>query len=557
MVVGDLNRDDKADLAITNYGDNTVSVLLGNGDGTFHAHVDYPTGNHPGSVAIGDFNGDGQPDLAVANAGDYQNPRTVRVLLGDGEGRFQVHVSYPTDDYISSIAVGDFNGDGKPDLVMANSEVNSVSLLLGNGDGSFQMHVDYATGNGPSLIVGDFNHDGKLDLAVANYEDDTMSVLLGDGNGTFQPHVDYPTGHSPSSLAVGDFNGDGKLDLAVANTSGNSVSVLLGSGDGTFHAHVDYPTGNHPGSVAVGDFNADGKPDLALVNVYQSDRTVSVLMGNADGTFQASMNYASGQVLDAATPADFNMDGALDLAVSTPFNSATILLNIRGTKAELRSSANPSTFGQAVNLTATIQASLNAAVSGTPTGTITFVDGTETLGSQNLNENGVATISIDNLIAGTNDITAVYRGDVNFNPATSAVLTQVVRDFAVSATPGSAAIKAGSSAVFTLTATGMYGFDGPVSLSCSVSPIPALAPTCVLNPSSVMPTASGTATSQLSVATTGPTASLVRPTFRHGLSPAYMVWLPICGLAVMGTGLTCDRKERTLFLELSSFLYSS
>src|SRR6476646_7326996 len=165
-----------------------------------------------------------------------------------------------------------------------------------------------------------------------------MSVLLGDGNGTFQPHVDYPTGHSPSSLAVGDFNGDGKLDLAVANTSGNSVSVLLGSGDGTFHAHVDYPTGNHPGSVAVGDFNADGKPDLALVNVYQSDRTVSVLMGNADGTFQASMNYASGQVLDAATPADFNMDGALDLAVLIPFNSATILLNIRGTKAELRSS---------------------------------------------------------------------------------------------------------------------------------------------------------------------------------------------------------------------------
>jgi hypothetical protein len=106
VVVGDLNRDDKADLAITNYGDNTVSVLLGNGDGTFHAHVDYPTGNHPGSVAIGDFNGDGQPDLAVANAGDYQNPRTVRVLLGDGEGRFQVHVSYPTDDYISSISRG-------------------------------------------------------------------------------------------------------------------------------------------------------------------------------------------------------------------------------------------------------------------------------------------------------------------------------------------------------------------------------------------------------------------------------------------------------------------
>ncbi len=152
-----------------------------------------------------------------------------------------------------SVAAGDFNGDGKLDLAVANSNCpaipcslspGSVSILLGNVGGTFQSHVDYAVGNRPlSVVTADFNGDGRLDLAVVNFDDNTVSILLGKGDGTFQAHVDYPTGKSPISVTVGDFNGDGKLDLAVANRGSNTVSILLGKGDGTFQPNVDYTNG--------------------------------------------------------------------------------------------------------------------------------------------------------------------------------------------------------------------------------------------------------------------------------------------------------------------------
>ena len=142
------------------------------------------------------------------------------------------------------------------------------------------------------MAVGDFNGDGKADLAVANYGSDNVSVLLGNGNGTFQAAVNYAAGTSPHSVAVGDFNGDGKADLAVANYGSNNVSVLLGNGNGTFQAAVNYAAGTSPCSVAVGDFNGDGKADLAVAN-YGSNN-VSVLLGNGNGTFQAAVNYAAG-----------------------------------------------------------------------------------------------------------------------------------------------------------------------------------------------------------------------------------------------------------------------
>jgi hypothetical protein len=213
---------------VANANSNTVSVLLGNGDGSFQAHADYATGTEPESVAVGDFNGDGKLDLVVANA---NAGTTVSVLLGNGDGTFQKQVTYDTGYEPVSVSAGDLNGDGKLDLAVATFGGNSVSVLQGNGDGTFQPHVDYQTAGGPTSVqLGDLNGDGKLDLAVANYATNTLGVLLGNGDGTFQPEVDYGAGAFPLSLVLGDFNRDGRLDLAVTSYGDNTIYVFLEAG---------------------------------------------------------------------------------------------------------------------------------------------------------------------------------------------------------------------------------------------------------------------------------------------------------------------------------------
>jgi hypothetical protein len=317
VAVGDFNGDGKLDLAVANEGSNNISILLGMGDGTFQAAVDYGAGTAPDSVAVGDFRRDGKLDLVVANDGS----NNVSILLGNGDGTFQAAVNYGVGSAPTSVAVGDFNGDGKLDLAVVNELSNNVSILLGNGDGMFQAAVNYGAGLSLfSVAVGDFNGDGKLDLAVASGGSDYVSVLLGNGDGTFKTAVQYVAGLEPISVAVADFNGDGKLDLAVANYESNNVSILLGKGDGTFQAAVDYGIGTEnypatPGSVAVGDFNGDGKLDLVVGGV-ESDNVsvVSVLLGNGDGTFQAAVNYGAGAGQTSVAVGDFNGDGRLDLA---------------------------------------------------------------------------------------------------------------------------------------------------------------------------------------------------------------------------------------------------
>jgi hypothetical protein len=245
-------------------------------------------------VAVGDFNRDGVPDPAVANAMD---PGTVSVLLGNGEGTFRSAVNYAVGGPPHSVAVGDFNGDGIPDLAVA-TDFHTVSVLLGNGDGTFQPAVNYATAFIPVYVaVADFRHNGIIDLVVADEATDPgmVTVLLGNGDGTFWPAVNYATGGvNPMSVAVGDLNGDGIPDLAVVNADSDNVSVLLGNGDGTFQAAVSYAAGVRPVSVAVGDFNGDGTLDLAVAGGPFYDGTVSVLFGNGDGTFHSAVNYAVG-----------------------------------------------------------------------------------------------------------------------------------------------------------------------------------------------------------------------------------------------------------------------
>jgi hypothetical protein len=251
----------------------------------------------------------------------------------------------PAVDYTAGIspdfvAVADFNGDGNLDFVAGSNSggpafgnAGVVSIFLGNGNGTFAPAVNYPTGIvAASITVADLNGDGRLDLAVANENSDDVSVLLGRGDGTFQASVNFPAGPGPADIASGDFNGDGKLDLVVANAGssfGTTVSVLLGNGDGTFQAPVSYPAGNEPFSVAIGDFNMDGKLDLIVADAGASSGTaVNLLLGNGDGTFQAATAYTVGIGPAAVAVADLNSDGLLDVAVANiSSNNVSVLLN--------------------------------------------------------------------------------------------------------------------------------------------------------------------------------------------------------------------------------------
>jgi hypothetical protein len=279
------------------------------------------TGEEPMSIAVGDFNGDGIPDLAVANKGGDD----VTALLGNGDGTFTAMASLATGS-ADSIVVGDFNGDGIPDLVAVGRY--GMAVFLGNGDGTFRAAPSSAYDYGgilPSIAVGDFNGDGILDLAGVNGGDDSVTVLLGNGDGTFTAMATSPaTGGEPVSIAVGDFNGDGIRDLAVVNEGSNTVTVLLGNGDGTFTTTAASPaTGSSPRYIALGDFNGDGFLDLAVANCGSD--TVTVLLGNGDGTFQTAVSQAAGSEPISIAVGDFNGDGFLDLAVAN-YGSDTVTM---------------------------------------------------------------------------------------------------------------------------------------------------------------------------------------------------------------------------------------
>ncbi len=501
VAVGDFNGDNIPDLAVANYATNRVSIMLGVGDGTFQPAVAFQVGSGPTSVATADVNGDGKLDLVVTNF----NSNTVSVLLGNGDGTFGAAASYKTGNGPEAVAVGDFNGDKKLDLVVVNETDSSISILLGNGDGTFQSQMTYLTGTeaNSAVAVGDFNGDRKLDLAVADSPSGQMSVLLGNGDGTFQPFKTYAVGTNPFSIVAADFNGDGKLDLAltsplVQNTPGDVVSVLMGNGDGTFGTPTLFGVGYLSYAAVAGDFNASGTQDLIVAN--GGGDTISVLL-NAQGTaihgVSSSNPSAFGQSITVTTSVEASASygtwptgsvtvkngntvlgtGVLiggQFAVSTAglavgtstltavysgdknFQPHTVEFNQTvqkaGTGTVLLSSGNPSNPGQAITLTATVTAD----TSGTPTGTMTFFDGTATIGSSAVSSGGVATLSISTLSTATHTITASYSGDGNFNSSVSPVLSQVVQKVntatALSSTTTSANLN--QTVTFTATVTG-------------------------------------------------------------------------------------------------------
>ncbi|MBI4469726.1 MAG: VCBS repeat-containing protein [Acidobacteria bacterium] len=340
VAVADFNGDGRPDLAVTNPGSDNVSVLLGNGDGTFSRGLEFDKGGFARSVAAADFNGDGHADLAAANTAS----NSVSVLLGDGTGNFGKAASFGAGVSPSSIAASDLNGDGKLDLVVTNLSSASISLLLGDGKGGFSRATSFKVGSAPSSVaIADFNGDGQADIAVTNADSNNISVLFRNLRNGFDPAAQFGIGNAsssggaaalfgssqadpslvvPSSLAVGDFDGDGKPDLVVANAGSDTVSVMSGDGEGGFGRITNFKMGNEPGSVVVGDFNQDDKLDI--VTASTGSNIVSILFGDGEGSLSKTASFGTATDFDlvkrlrlySLAVGDFNGDDRLDLAGS-------------------------------------------------------------------------------------------------------------------------------------------------------------------------------------------------------------------------------------------------
>jgi Pro-kumamolisin, activation domain/FG-GAP-like repeat/Bacterial Ig-like domain (group 3) len=335
VVTGDFNGDGIPDLAVVNAYASTITVLLGNGDGTFTSMPLLATGISPRSIVVGDFNRDGHIDLAVTVLNSNSINSSVNVFLGNGDGTFTPSSLSPlAGQEAGTILVGDYNGDGLLDLAVVNGEAPGLTVLLGNGDGTFTPStLSPQLGFAPSAIAqGDFNGDGILDLAVANFYNNNVTILLGAGDGTFGQIGTVTTGGYSNSIAVGDLNGDGKLDLAISNEYNGTVTILLGKGDGTFTAAASPSlSGGELSAIAIADLNADGNADLIVANFSSS---ITVLRGNGDSTFAAGINATVGSGAQSLAVGDWNRDGIPDVVTAnTNDNTLTVVTSVLTQKA--------------------------------------------------------------------------------------------------------------------------------------------------------------------------------------------------------------------------------
>ncbi len=628
LVSADLDGDGNLDLVagIGNMGlfgpdlgsNGMMEVLMGNGDGTFRAAPSFNNtttvvNNVAPTFAVGDFNGDGYPDILAAAISQQGNNPVIQgmlLLAGDGKGNFTpgqaISGSSPT-----IFAAADMNGDGKLDAVVADGSTN-VGVALGNGAGGFQATKDYAVPNGEAiqdLALGDFNGDGKPDVLVTAVASSAANpnaayLFLNNGDGTLAQAKQVGTAVTPQGLALGDLNGDGKLDFVMTDNGINSTTntqgamlVYLGKGDGTFAAPVSYNPGFFPGSVAIADMNNDGKLDVLVGSIDEAytTGTLSIYLGNGDGTLQTPLtttlpdtyftNFAVADVngdgnpdvavgdccgttytsvllgkgdgtiagqyalavalsSDSVTTVDVNGDKRPDLLLTSgPLGGTSIqvLLNLYGqattslpaTTTTLSVSPNPAVAGQAVTLTATVSA---ASGSGVPTGTVTFLNGTASLGTGQLDATGKATLTTSALPVGTSSLTAAYGGDTTFAASTSAAISVTVTsappsppDFTLGISPTSLSITPGQSGTATVSVTPVNGFNQAVAFACSGLPAEAA---CTFSPATVTPSGTAASTTTMTVTTTA-------------ASTAGDIRWPIAGGGIaLGMGLLFFRRRK-------------
>ncbi|HZQ54219.1 MAG TPA: FG-GAP-like repeat-containing protein [Bryobacteraceae bacterium] len=451
VVVGDFNGDGKPDIATANNCANlsacgsagNVTILLNDGRGNFFAAPAFSSSVDAVAIASGDFNGDGRLDLAIADSCINRSSCTptgaVTILLGDGTGSFSPVSSPIVDDQPSSIAVGDFNGDGNLDLGVGGQS-GTVTILLGDGTGQFSAASSFRGGD--SIAVGDFNEDGNLDLIAGS------TLLLGDGAGNFI--ATYNTGAQAG--AVGDFNGDGHLDIAA--TSSGSVLILLGDGKGNFVQTASVPVGLNPGQVTIGDVNGDGRLDLVVANqaASESNYTVgsaSVLLGDGTGNFGLASSPSVTFGARSVALGDFDGDGKLDMAVASWNFLISVLSQPRASEIGIPSTLD---FG-AQNLNANITLPLTI----TNTGRMTL--------------NVTAVVVQPGTNAGTNDFTA------QLNTCASGVQPGASCSLSISFTPSMVGPESAMLTVtddsgtgmqtVTLTGTGVQPFDNAISVTLS------------------------------------------------------------------------------------------
>ncbi len=571
--IADMNGDGKNDIVAINDEAGDVSVFLGHGDGSVDVQpLNFDVAGYAWNTPlIADFNGDGLMD--VVESDDYYN---LVYLQGYGDGTFRAAPTYglpnsfDQDAWTYSVATGDFNGDGIPDVVagqLRNNGSTGVVVYLGKGDGSYYPGDSYGPSADMSYVaVGDFNGDGKLDIAAIDQASDVVQIFLGNGDGTFSIAGAYPTSASNNAaaqdLVVGDFNKDGTVDIAVANANTGDVGVLLGHGDGTFAPAVSYPiTGYAPFVIAAADLNGDGYPDLAVTAYTDGPAAIGILLSNSEapGTFGTVHFVAVNGNLENIALGDLNKDGKIDMAV-TEANGVTFNGQI-----EVFLNDGTGTFPTAPTA---YQASTFGGVAGDsyPEDIAMFdMNGDGNLDLVYLNDdygtlavalgNGDGTIAAPAEFPTTEYVEGLALADVNGDGAMDVVAgndesggfsvmlnangTGASGNYTMGAPTPIATVAAGASATYPLNLAGLNGYSGTITFACGEMPTGA---TCTFSPASVVANGDTPLTTVLTIqTTTRGTASLMRPA-RPGSQPGSPILLAslggmgLFGMLLAGTG---------------------